>query len=323
MSGEAPSSPPSNLSPGKSSRGEGGEALPPAGFLLLAALSLFWGLNWPMMKLAVTEIPIWPFRSLCLIVGGGALLAMTAFGGRSLRIAPRELPALALCALFNIVGWHLFSAYGVLLMEAGRASIIAFTMPVWAALIGGLVLRERLTWQRWLGLALGMAGLAVLIGPDLGRVGQAPWGAVLMLGAAVSWGTGTVLIKRFTWSLPTAALTGWQLLLGAVPISLGALWIGEVPDVSSLSSAALLATLYILALPMIFCHWAWFKVVSLFPAVVAATGTLAIPVVGVLSSGLILGEPIGLRELLALVLVCAALTVVLILPAIRGPRAAR
>ena len=319
MSGEGPSGvDPSGAGP--SGVGQREEALPPAGFLLLAGLSMFWGMNWPMMKIVLAEIPIWPFRSLCLIVGGGALLIMTTLGGRSLRIAPREFPPLVLCALFNIVGWHLCSAYGVSLMEAGRASIIAFTMPVWAALISSLILREPTTWQRWLGLALGMAGLAVLIGPDLGTVGRTPWGAAFMLGAAVSWGTGTVLIKRFTWSLPTAALTGWQLLLGAVPISLGALWIGEAPEVAALSSSALLATLYVLAMPMIFCHWAWFKVVSLFPAVVAAMGTLAIPVVGVISSGLILGEPIGAREIVALVLVLAALTVVLVLPALRGPR---
>jgi drug/metabolite transporter (DMT)-like permease len=295
------------------------EALPAAGFALLAALSLFWGMNWPFMKIALAEIPVWPFRSLCLIVGGTALLTMTVLGGRSPRIASGELRQLVICALFNVVGWHLFSGYGVSLMAAGRASIIAFTMPVWAAVLGSLILGERATWRRWLGLGLGMAGLVVLIGPDLGAVGRAPWGAVFMLGAAMSWATGTVLVKRFSWSLPTAALAGWQLLLGAIPVTLGALWIGEMPALDSLSLAALGATAYILAVPMVFCHWAWFKVVSLFPAVLASIGTLAIPVVGVLSSGLVLGEPIGAREVLALALVCSALAVVLILPALRRP----
>ncbi len=298
------------------------EVLPPAGFALLAALSLLWGMNWPFMKIALAEIPVWPFRSLSLIVGGCALLSITALGGRSLRIPTQELRPLLLCALFNIVGWHIFSAYGVSLMAAGRASIIAFTMPVWAAVLGGLVLRERLTWRRWFGLALGMAGLAVLIGPDLGGLGRTPWGAVFMLGAAISWALGVVLMKRFTWSLPVAALAGWQLLLGAIPITLGALWIGDWPDPAALSREALAATAYVLIVPMIFCHWAWFKVVSLFPAVIAAIGTLAIPVVGVLSSGLVLDEPIGAREILALALVCAALAVVLVLPAI-APRARR
>lgn len=297
------------------------EALPPAGFVLLAALSVFWGLNWPAMKLALTEIPVWPLRTLCLIAGGGALLAISAAGGRSLRIATGEFRPLIICTVFNVVGWQLFSGYGVSLMEAGRASIIAFTMPVWAALLGGFLLSERTPPRRWAAMALGMAGLAVLMGPDLFQVGKSPLGALMMLGAAVSWAIGTVLLKRTAWSLPTAALTGWQLMLGAVPITIGALIIGEVPDPFSLSPSALGATLYIIVMPMIFCHWAWFKVVALFPTAVAAIGTLAIPVVGVLSSGMILGEPIGLREIMALALVGAALVMVLLLPALRPNKA--
>ena len=205
------------------------------------------------------------------------------------------------------------------LMAAGRASIIAFTMPVWAALLGTLVLGEWPTWRHWLGLALGMAGLAVLTGPDIAAVGTTPWGAACMLGAATSWATGIVLMKRFPWTLPTGALAGWQLLLGSIPLTTVTFVTGSFPDLGAVSPAAWLSTVYILAFPMIFCHWAWFKVVSLFPAVLAAIGTLAIPVIGVLSSGLVLGEPVGLRELAALALVCAALVLVLVLPALRRP----
>ncbi len=293
------------------------ESLPRTGFILLGMLSFLWGMNWPVMKIALSEIDVWFFRSLCMIFGGLVLLGITAAGGRSLRVSSTEIKPLMLCTLFNIVGWHLLSAYGVSLMAAGRASIIAFTMPVWAALLGSLILREHTTWRHWLGLALGMAGLAVLIGPDLITLGQAPLGAVFMLCAAMSWGLGTVLVKRYRWTMPTAALVGWQFLLGSIPITLGAVWIGEVPDYESLSSAALLATAYVLLVPIGFCHWAWFKVVSLFPAALAAIGTLAIPVIGVLASGFLLGESIGFREILALALVCAALVVVLVLPALR------
>jgi drug/metabolite transporter (DMT)-like permease len=202
------------------------------------------------------------------------------------------------------------------MIEAGRASIIAFTMPVWAALFSRFVLGEALTGTKLLGLALGIAGLAVLIGPDLSSLGAAPLGAALMLGAAISWALGTVIMKRFLWTIPVATLAGWQLLIGAVPITLGALAFQEFPDLTALSTPALLSLLYVLAVPMVFCHWAWFTVVRLFPTAIAATGTLAIPIVGVFSSGLVLGEPIGPRELGALALVCAALAVVLVLPAL-------
>jgi len=76
----------------------------------------------------------------------------------------------------------------------------------------------------------------------------------------------------------------------------------------------------VLIVPMVFCQWAWFKVVRLFPASIAAVGTLAIPVIGVFSSGLLLDEPIGGREFAALGLVCAALAAVLLVPALHRPR---
>jgi drug/metabolite transporter (DMT)-like permease len=293
------------------------EPLPPVGFVLLAGLTLFWGANWPMMKIALGEISVWSFRSLCLLGGGIGLLTLAGLSGRSLAIPRREIGPLVLCAVFNVVGWHLFSGYGVSLIPAGRAVIIAFTMPLWATLLSGLVLGERLTVAKMIGLALGLAGLAVLIGPDLTVIGSAPLGTLCMLGAATSWATGTVLLKRFTWSVGSARLAGWQLLIGAIPVVSGALVIGDLPSPASLSTEALLATAYVIALPMVFCHWAYFQIVRLFPAALAAIGTLAIPVVGVFASALMLGEDVGVRELASLVLVCGALAVVLGLPAIR------
>ena len=68
---------------------------------------------------------------------------------------------------------------------------------------------------------------------------------------------------------------------------------------------------------MIFCHWAWFRVVAIYPAVVAAIGTLAIPVVGIISSAIIVGESVGWDEILSLSLVVLALFLVLVAPQLR------
>jgi drug/metabolite transporter (DMT)-like permease len=295
----------------------GAHALPPMGYALLGSLTLFWGLNWPTMKIVLNEMPVWTFRSLCLIAGGGALLIIARLGRRSVRVPTSEIWPLVICSLFNIVGWHLFSGYGVSLIESGRAAIIAFTMPVWAAVLGWFVLGERMTRTGWIGLALGVLGLTVLMGPDLEQLGAAPLGALFMVGAAMSWATGTVFMKRYTWSIPVGVLAGWQLLIGAVPVTIGALLIDPLPNPAALSGPAIAALVYVLALPMVFCHWAWFSVVRLFPAAIAAAGTLAIPVVGVLSGAVVLGEPLGWREMSALVLVCAALVFVLLIPAWR------
>jgi drug/metabolite transporter (DMT)-like permease len=290
------------------------EALPRIGFVLLAGISILWGLSWPMMKIALGEILPWTFRTLCLFLGGFGLLVLAKANGSSIAIPIVDLRPLILVALLNITGWQLCSAYGLIHMEAGRAVIIAFTMPIWASILGRFILNERLTLARILGLCIGIIGLLILIGPDMKAIGSAPLGIIFMLGASIAWAWGTVLIKYFRWTMPTAVFTGWQQVLGGVPVVIGALIFEPITNILQVSWRGALAVVYVILLGMILGYWAWVKVVKLFPANVAATGTLAIPVVGVFSSGLILGEPIGLREMIALILVVTALATTMIKP---------
>ncbi len=289
---------------------------PLGGLLLLAVLTVLWGSNWPAMKLAVRELDPWTFRTICLLVGGAGLLALVRAGGQSLAIPRGERGPLALVALFNITGWHLCSAYGLTLIPAGRGAIIAYTMPLWTVIFGRVLVGQRIGSTRLVALLLGLAGMAVLMAPDARALWAAPAGTVLMLAAAVSWAIGTVLTKASRWTMPTAALTGWQVVLGGVPIALGAVLRAAGPDgvpllsqLASASSATILGTAYATFVGAIFCHWAWFRLVSILPAATAAIGTLGIPIVGVFASALVLGEPVGPAELLALGLVVGGLAI--------------
>jgi len=143
---------------------------------------------------------------------------------------------------------------------------------------------------------------------------QAGVGSLFMLGAAISWAAGTVSIKYFNWTIPVAVFTGWQLIIGAIPVVIGALILEPITVIFQLSWQAILAMTFIIMVPIIFGQWAWFKVVSLFPAIIASIGTILIPIISVFSSALVLGEPIGLQELAALAIVVAALAVVMIRP---------
>jgi drug/metabolite transporter (DMT)-like permease len=282
-------------------------ARPLKGIVLLALLSLFWGLAWPAMKIVLGEIRPWTFRAICLAAGGAALLALARAGGADLRVPARDLTPLIVTSLINITGWHILSAYGLTLLHAGRAVIIAYTMPLWAILLGRLLLQEHITSARLWALGIGWTGLALLLGPDMQAVGTAPLGALMMLGAAVCWGAGTVLVKFFKWHMPGTLVMGWQLLIGGIPIIVGAILIDPVTAIAAVSWKAIAALMFVVALPTIFCHWAFFMVVQIFPANVAALSTLGIPVIGVFSSALILGEPVTATELAALFLVVLSL----------------
>lgn len=284
--------------------------LPRLGLVLLVALTLIWGNNWPIMKVALAEVSPWTFRAICAIGGAAGLFALCRIGRIPLRVPRASRLPLLLLALFNITFWNLLSAYGVSLMPAGRAAIIAFTMPVWVVLLSAMFLGEPATPRRLLALALGIAGLGVLIGPELASMRTAPLGALFMCAAAISWAIGTTLIKRIEWNMPVVALAAWQIAIGGVPIVVGKLAF-EGLTIAPVSTTALLAIAYNVLICFVFGNYAWIKIVSLFPAGIAGISTLMIPVIGVFSSALFLGETIGFRELAALALVVGALGAVL------------
>ncbi len=113
------------------------------------------------------------------------------------------------------------SAYGLAHLQAGRAAVIGSTMPLWAMIMAKFVLKEQLTFERLVGLGLGLVGLTILIWPDIRAIGEAPFHAAFMLGAAISWAAGTITMKHFQWTTPIIVLTGWQFILGGIPIVAG------------------------------------------------------------------------------------------------------
>ncbi len=285
--------------------------LPRSTWVLVALLTLGWGFNWPIMKVAVAEIPIWTFRAICAAAGAAGIFAVAA-ASRMALLPPREhWQRLAVTSMFNVTLWNVLIAYGLTVLPAGRSVILAYTMPLWVVLLSRLVLGERLTRRRTLGVALGMAGMAVLIGHELAMVRAAPLGALAVVGAAFAWAVGTVLMKRYPTRMPTTSFTGWQMVIGGIPLAGGAVLIEHgawhVP-----SAHALAALAYNIAIAFVFCYWAWYKIVSRASAAVSALGTLMVPIVGVLSSMVLLRERPAVQEYLAMTLVIAAIATVVV-----------
>jgi drug/metabolite transporter (DMT)-like permease len=275
------------------------------------ALILGWGGNWPASKIALSEFSPLLLRSLTLSLGGAGLLLLAGLRRHSLRIEREDAVHFAIQALLMVTVWQTCATYGIQMMPAGRAAIIGNTIPIWVALLGVWALREPFTIFTALGLLFGIAGLGVLIGPDIVLVRAAPLGASLMLLAALSVASATVHLKRRRWRTPLTVLTGWSVLLGGLPIYIGAVVTGAGTYVGSLSPAALGGAAYNVVVATIFAYWAWYKLVGLFPATTASMVAFVIPIVGVGSSAVLLDEPLGVRELGSLALVLGGLGSVL------------
>lgn len=284
---------------------------------MLIGVALGWGLNWPAMKLIVGEVPPWQFRAVTGVLGAVLLLGLARLLRQRLHVPREQWVPLVAAALFNVTSWFVLIAYGVKLMASGHASILGFTMPIWAALIGVAALGDKMNARRVISLAMGAAGVAILLSHDLAAIGASPLGAVVTLVGAFNWAIGVHIQKRVKWALEPLALAGWQVALGSVPIVIIALF--AEPFVYHRASWGVIgASIYLVTYALAFCYYAWFQAVRIFPTHISAIGSLLVPIVGIASSSLLLGEPFGWREMAALVLVVGAVALVLIQPTERA-----
>ncbi|MBN8475521.1 DMT family transporter [Sulfuritalea sp.] len=287
--------------------------IPRAGIVLLGLLSLGWGLNWPIMKVVITELPRLSFRGDSILLASVGLFAIAWLSGQSLQVPEgrwRQLLGMAAC---NITGWNIFAIYGVSQMPSGRAAILGYTMPIWSALLAVWFLHEPLDRRRLAGLALGMGGMVLLLAAEFEKLGSAPTGVALMLVAAIFWAGGLVIYKRSPLPMPITSLTAWQTLLGGIPVAL----LGhslENANWGALSFWPLFGFWYNVFIALLFCYWAWNKLVQMVPASVSSLGSLIVPVVGVFSGMVILGETPRWQDYTALALVLTAIATVLLPP---------
>lgn len=290
---------------------------PVRGYALLTGVAFGWGVNWPMMKIIVSEISVWEFRAFSGVVAGllllGLAIAVSRSSGETWKIPREQWLRLGLASLFNVTSWFILIGFGVSMMGSGHAVIVAFTMPLFAAVFGVIFLGEAMTRRRLAALGLGTAGIAVLMSHDFAVIGAEPLGFALILIGAALWSVGVLIQKHTPWKIGVVALSGWQILLGILPIAVVWIALGEFAYRHA-GATVWWATAYLILVALVFSYFAWFSVVKIFPAGIAAIGTLMVPIVGVISGVVVLGEAFGLRDLVALVLIVGAVALVLLVP---------
>ncbi|MCO5129178.1 MAG: DMT family transporter [Xanthobacteraceae bacterium] len=271
------------------------------GIVLLVATATGWGINFPIMKHLLTEWP--PLSSRGLTAAAGALaLALAAVASRQRLRVPRHLwLRLLLVSVLTITSWVACMGLALLWLNAGEAAILSMSLPLWASLLAWPILGERLTLRRLFWLAVAMGGIAVLIGGNGIDASLDKWpGIAFVFLGTVCVALGTVLTKHFPLAMPPVSLAAWQLWLGSIPVVVAGL-ILERPDVAMLSGVGWASLAYMTLIQFCLCYLCWFAALERLPAATASIGSLLVPVIGVLASALMLHEPLGAREIGALV----------------------
>ena len=261
------------------------------------------------MKHLLTEWPPLSSRGLCGIVGAAAL-ALIALARRQNARAAADGLRLVLVSMLTIGGWIAFMGLALLWLSASEAAVLGISIPVWVALLAWPILGERLSPLRAVALTVALAGIAVLIGGNGIEASVENCRVACALAGALCVGLGTVLTKHFPLAMPPLSLAAWQIGIGCVPIAIVGLAV-EQPQLAALSYVGWVSLLYMTLIQFCLCYVCWFAALERLPAATASIGTLLVPVIGVLAAAAMLHEPLGVREIAALVVTLGGVAVAL------------
>ena len=284
--------------------------LSPRQLVVLVLLTLIWGLNWPVMKLGVADIAPLTFRMLSFWLGLPFLALVLLQRGESFVIPRAWWPRVVLLTVVNMVVWHALMILAIPLLSSGRAAILGYTMPIFSAVIGSAIFGDRLAGRGWVGVLAAAIGVLLLLWNEMAALGSSALGVVLMLTSAASWALGTQLLRRLHVPVPLLTLSFWMVALTCVVLTALALafehsrW--HMPGLPAVA-----AVLYNGVLALAFAQVAWFFLARTLPPVASTLSVMLIPVIGVFSGALWLGEVLRWQDWTAVALMMLAIASVL------------
>ena len=278
----------------------------------LVGITLMWGINWPMMKIALREVSPMYFRGVTM--GLGAVWLLFYFRFQGLRLWPanrREWRDIVLLGIPNMFLWHALSIMGVMSLPSGRASILGFTMPVWTVVIGVMFMGAQFTPRIIAAVIATLAAIGLLISHEFTALQGQPMGILWMELGALSWAIGTLWMRRISFTMPVQSLTVWMMLISSPLILLVAAGTETWPT-WELSPLAWGSLAYAVLINYGFAQIIWFGMARDLPPATSAMSIMAVPVVGTLSASLLIGELPHWQDYAAMVCVVLAIAAVLL-----------
>jgi drug/metabolite transporter (DMT)-like permease len=281
--------------------------------LLLVALSFCWGLSWTAMRIALDEVSPWSMRLIGYSIGAVTLLILIKAQGRSLAIpSGRDRLHTVIAALFLAVGFGVAGTFAQLMANTSRVIIVNYSMPVWVSVMAYFVLRERINARAAAGLALCIAGLAVLVYPVAEESLREPIGLLLAFCCALAWGGGTVYMKWARIQGDLLAITFWQIMVGVATFTIFYLIFEGLPKFEPLQWRTWAGLLYNGILGTGIAYFIWFNIIGRLSTVMASLGALINPVVGVLGAIIVLGDRPTVPDMIGFALIFFAAACVMI-----------
>lgn len=279
-------------------------AVDPRLILSLLAVYVIWGSTYYAMRVAVHGLPPMLMGAMRFIAAGAMLLGIARLRGAAWPTARQWLISLPIGALF-FIGGNGFVAIALTTIDSGVGAVVCATMPLWAAVIATAA-GERPGAREWFGLAVGFAGVVVLMGGV--SVGGDPLHMVLLILSPVAWAAGSVLSRRMP--LPGGGVSAaLPMITGGAALAVVAILRGEW-FVSGAPLEAWIALLYLAVFGSLIAFSAFHWLLHHTRPAVATSYAYVNPAIAVLIGGVVGGEVLGLSTLIATGLIIAAVALV-------------
>ena len=280
------------------------------GSLCLCVTAFGWALNWPLMKLLLQQWPPLFARGLAGVCASLILSALVLSRKESFAVPRQAIPRLVFATFTNVFAWMGLGTVAMKYVTVSEGALLAYTMPIWAMLFAWPALHARPTPRDIFGLVLGIAVVTLLLsGNGFAFSADKLLGIVLALLCAILFALGNVL-NRKPLPMPPLVVVVWQVGLGCATMLVPGVAF-ERPDVTAITPLGLGCFVYMTLVPMGVCYVTWFETLRRLPPTTASTGMLIVPVIGVVSAAIILGEPLGYREWTAMALTLSGVTLAL------------
>ncbi len=274
--------------------------------LLLALLVLIWSISWPVIKIGVaTTPPIW-FSCFRYAIATVCLSTFVALRGELALPPAADWPLVVVSGVLQMATYSALTGIALTVLPPGRASVLAFSTPIWVVPISAWRLRERLSRSGVCGVGLGLGGVLAIAAPSLhGSASGQSYVYGLLLAAAAAWAVAIVFVRAHRFTTTALALAPWQMLIAAgllVPVAL--ISEGAPP---ALGARSLISLAYVAPVATAFAYWAVVETGRRFPASTMSMALLATPALGILISALAFGEVVGASLLVGIVLIGAGI----------------
>lgn len=275
--------------------------------LLVLLITLIWGYAWVWMKVGLSYMGPFTFSAFRFGIGFFTLFVIIAF--RKSRLPKREhLPGFLIVGILQTTLVFLLVMYGMHFVEAGKSSVLLYSMPIWSSLLASKFLGERLNVRKVIGVLSGGAGLCFIMGWDVWvrQDSSIILGESLILLASLSWACANIVVKKKLAHVNKLQVSTYQMGFGTIGILL-ATCVMEWGEPVVLNATSCFAILFTGVLASALCFTIWFYVLSVIDTTTATISTMLVPIFGVFFSWLALNEPITIQMAIGTLLILAGI----------------